>query len=189
MKGSFGIDEATEVEGRDSQEGAVAAGQSIINMRRAVQRGDAVVGALSPTVLVWGPTQEEIDTRVSVVTEALFQQGLVVRVEQAAASLQWLATIPGNLKYGIRARVLATPHLTALHAASPDLEWADGRYPSPGTAPPDGEYRGGPLSAGHACRGAGQRAHGGAVAVGQVGPARAHGPPGVSLPRHADVSL
>ena len=109
MKGSFGMDEATEVEGRDSQEGAVAAGQSIINMRRAVQRGEAVVGALSPTVLVWGATQEEMETRVSVVTEALFQQGLVVRVEQAAASLQWLATIPGNLKYGIRARVLATP--------------------------------------------------------------------------------
>ena len=54
MKGSFGMDEATEVEGRDAQEGAVSAGQSIINMRRAVQRGEAVVGALSPTVLVLG---------------------------------------------------------------------------------------------------------------------------------------
>jgi hypothetical protein len=33
---------------------------------------------LSPTVLVWGTTPEEMDTRVSVVTEALFQQGLVI---------------------------------------------------------------------------------------------------------------
>ena len=92
----------------------IAAGQSLIDMRRAVLRGEAVVGALSPTVLVWGETPEEVDTRVPAVTEALFQQGLVVRVEQAAASLQWLATFPGHVKYGIRARVLATPHLTAL---------------------------------------------------------------------------
>ena len=163
------MDEATEVEGRDTQEGAVSAGQSVINMRRAVQRGEAVVGALSPTVLVWGTTEDVLETRVSAVTEALFQQGLVVRVEQAAASMQWLATIPGNLKYGIRARVLATPHLTALHPASSDLEWADGRYPSPGTAAPDGEYRGGPVSAGDACGGAGPCAGGGAVPHRQVG--------------------
>jgi type IV secretion system protein VirB4 len=114
LKGAFGMDEATEVEGRDAQDGAVSAGQSIINLRRAVQRGEAVVGALSPTVLVWGDAQQAVDTRVTAATEALFHQGLVVRVEQAAASVQWLAMIPGNLKYGIRARVLETTHLAAL---------------------------------------------------------------------------
>jgi type IV secretion system protein VirB4 len=114
LKRGVGMDEATEVQGREEQDGAIVAGQSLIDMRRAVLRGEAVVGALSPTVLLWGETPEEVDTRVSAVTEALFQQGLVVRVEQAAASLQWLATLPGHVKYGIRGRVLATPHLTAL---------------------------------------------------------------------------
>lgn len=114
LRGAFSMDEATEVEGRDSQAGAVAAGQSLIDLRQAVQRGDAVVGALSPTVLVWGTSMEDLDTRSTVVAETLFQHGLVVRTEQAAASVQWLATLPGNLKYGIRARVLETTHLTAL---------------------------------------------------------------------------
>ncbi len=114
LKSGVGMDEATEVQGRGEQDGAIAAGQSLIDMRRAVLRGEAVVGALSPTVLVWGETDEVVSTRVKAVTEALFQQGLVVRVERAAGSMQWLASLPGQVKYGIRARVLATPHLTAL---------------------------------------------------------------------------
>lgn len=127
LGGTIGTEQATEVAGRDEQDGAINAGQSIIDLRRAVRRGETVVGQLSPTVLCWSDTvvreghpasleqaQWEVDERVKAVSEALFRQGLVVRVEQPNASIQWLATIPGHVKYGIRGRVLDSPVLTAM---------------------------------------------------------------------------
>jgi len=114
FKSGVGMDEATEVEGRDEQDGPISAGQSIINVRRRVRRGESVVGRLSPTVLVWARSHEDLDERVKMVSEALFQQGLVVRVEGPNASIEWLRMQPGHVKYGIRGRVLETPHLTAV---------------------------------------------------------------------------
>jgi hypothetical protein len=114
LKTGVGMDDATEVEGRDEQDGPINAGQSIINVRRSVRRGESVVGRLSPTVLVWGQSHEDLDERVKAVSEALFQQGLVVRAEGPNASIEWLRMQPGHVKYGIRGRVLETRHLTAV---------------------------------------------------------------------------
>lgn len=108
------MDEATEVEGRDEQDSAKQAGQSIIDLRRAVRQGRDIVGKLSPTVICWAETPEDLQTRVMAVADALFQQGLVVRVERGNASIQYLASLPGHVAYGIRGRVLSTPFLTAM---------------------------------------------------------------------------
>jgi type IV secretory pathway VirB4 component len=132
LKSSAGVDEATEVIGREDQEGAITAGQSLIDMRKLVQRGLAIVGQLDATVLCWGETPEILDARVQGVTEALFPQGLIARVEQAHASTAWLSTLPGQGAYALRGRVLATPHLTALmphttlwHGPVRDPHWGD----------------------------------------------------------------
>jgi len=114
LKGAAEVEETQEVYGRDDQDQATTAGQSIIDMRRAVRRGDDVAGLLSPTVLCWAPTQDLLDERVKLARQALFSQGLVLRTEQAGASIQWLATLSGHTKYGIRSRGLSTRHLTAL---------------------------------------------------------------------------
>jgi type IV secretion system protein TrbE len=127
MKGLRSVQEEEEVSGRDDNDGAITAGQGIIDLRRAVRRGDSVVGQLSPTVLVWSDTavdehdpasltqaQAEVDVRVAGVSEALFRQGLVLREEKPNASIQYLATIPGNIRLGIRGRLLSTEVLTAM---------------------------------------------------------------------------
>jgi hypothetical protein len=127
VKGVANVEETTAVVGRDDQEGAVTAGQDIIDLRRAVRQGRDVVGQLTPTVLVWSDTaadpadpvtlaqaQEEIKARVKAVSIALFQQGLVIREEQPNASIQWLASLPGHVRYGIRGRVLSVNHCTSL---------------------------------------------------------------------------
>src|SRR5262249_23670121 len=52
--------------------------------------------------------------RVRALQAILFQQGLVARVEDAGASLAWLASLPGHVNLGTRARALRTQELTAL---------------------------------------------------------------------------
>src|SRR4029077_7221135 len=123
----MGGSEATEVQGRDSQDSAIQAGQGIIDLRRAVRRGEEVVGQVSPTVLCWSETavdpedrqtllqaRAELKERVKGIREVLFRQGLIVRDETANASIQWLASLPGHRNYGIRGRVLSTKVLTAV---------------------------------------------------------------------------
>ena len=69
---------------------------------------------LSPTVLCWAPDQATLDERVRVLTGVLFHQGLVVRVEEAGASIAWLASLPGHVHLGTRGLPLRTSELTAL---------------------------------------------------------------------------
>jgi type IV secretion system protein TrbE len=114
LRGMTGGADDTEVTGRDEQDSHVAAGQSLIDIRRAVRRGEAVLGMLGVTVLAWGETVDVLDTRLKALSEAMFRQGLVVRIEEANASIEWLATIPGHVRYGLRAKPLDTRKLTGL---------------------------------------------------------------------------
>lgn len=109
-----GGEDDPEVQGRDEQDSHVAAGQSLIDIRRAVRRGEAVLGMLGVRVVCWGETVEVLDARIKALSEAMFRQGLVVRIEDANASIEWLATIPGHVRYGLRAKPLDTRKLTGL---------------------------------------------------------------------------
>ena len=108
------VNEPEEVEGRDDQDSAIEAGQSVVDQRKRIRQGLDVLGWLKLTVLCWAPDEETLADRVKVLTEVLFQQGLVVCVEGPNASIEWLACVPGHVKYGLRAVPLATSFLTAL---------------------------------------------------------------------------
>ena len=113
-KMSVGIDGQEDVAGRDTRADAIAAGQSILEVQDEVLLGQEVLGLLTPTVLCWAEEAETLSERVRALQTVLFHHGLVVRVEEAGASLAWLASLPGHVRLGTRARALRTQELTAL---------------------------------------------------------------------------
>jgi len=113
-KMSVGIDGQDEVAGRDTRADAIAAGQSLLQVQDEVLLGQEVLGLLTPTVLCWAEDTETLSARVRALQTVLFHHGLVARVEEAGASLAWLASLPGHVALGTRARALRTQELTAL---------------------------------------------------------------------------
>lgn len=104
----------SEVQGRDDNDEAIQAGQSILNVRAEIAAGDEVLGWLTPTVLCWADDAKVLNERMQVLESLLFHQGLVVRREEAGASLGWLASLPGHTGLGFRGRALRTRELTAI---------------------------------------------------------------------------
>ena len=104
-RSSTGTRDDSEVEGRGTQDLAIKAGESLVALRRAVRQGYRVVGQLKPTVVLWAPDLDTLEARGKAVYEVLQQQGLVVRQEKAANSIEWLASLPGHRDYGLRHRL------------------------------------------------------------------------------------
>lgn len=68
--------------------------------------GEVRHGYITPTVLVWADTEEELATRERAVAKALQDKGMIVAKEHVNACQAWLGMQPGDLVHNIRAPLL-----------------------------------------------------------------------------------
>jgi len=118
LQKSLGAGTAEEVvQGRDQRPEAIRAGQSVIETRAEILLGKEVLGLLTPTLLCWAPDLETLAHRVEQIEILLFHQGLIVREEEAGATLGYISSLPGHVSLGTRALPLRTQELAALMPA------------------------------------------------------------------------
>jgi len=93
---------------------AIAAGTSINSMREEVELDQVGMGWLTPTILVWGDTEDEATGRRVLLEKVIRDAGLILDHEQPRAVAAWLGSLPGDPYHNTRARCLSTLHLTYL---------------------------------------------------------------------------
>jgi len=71
-------------------------------------------GYTTPTVLVWGDTEEELAYREREAVKALQGQGLVVAQDKVNACQTWLGSLPGDLVHNVRNPLLPSLALAFL---------------------------------------------------------------------------
>ena len=107
-------DQSQAPKARDQRSDAARVSQSLLAVQEEVVTGQEMLGWLTPTVFVWADDPETLQERTRTVNAVLFGHGLVARVEEAGASLAWLASLPGHVRLGTRQWPLRTTELTAL---------------------------------------------------------------------------
>src|ERR1043166_9641693 len=106
---------------------AVERSASATRALEALRANDVSYGYTTPTVLVWGDTEEEVSTRERETVKVLQGAGLVVAKDTVNACQAWLGSLPGDLTHNVRNPLLPSlgvafllPHATVW--AGPDKD-------------------------------------------------------------------
>lgn len=108
--------------------------QSLQRAINSLALGDIAYGYCTPTVLVWGDTQREVDEREREVIRRLQAFDITPVGERVNAVMAWLGTLPGDVYHNVRAPLLHSQALAFLlpHSAI----WAGPRMDQYLQAPP-----------------------------------------------------
>src|ERR1043166_4409076 len=111
---------------------AVERSGSATRALEALRANEVSYGYTTPTVLVWGDTEEELSTRERETVKVLQGAGLVVAKDMVNACQAWLGSLPGDLTHNVRNPLLPSlgvafllPHATVWAGPEHDEHFQD----------------------------------------------------------------